>query len=75
MQYTNNSYKFSSDNNEEVTPVPISNTEVKLFSAENTWRLPSWKHRKSLDFIYSSLAQSVERSAVKQSQDEELAAL
>ena len=64
IQNTTICYQSSSDDNEEVPPVPIPNTEVKLFSAENTWRLPSWKHRKSLDFIYSSLAQSVERSAV-----------
>ena len=25
------------DNSEEVPPVPISNTEVKLFSADDTW--------------------------------------
>ena len=41
----------SGDNGEEDPPVPISNTEVKLFSAEDTWRetarenrtLPVWK--------------------------------
>ena len=47
-------------------PVPIPNTEVKLLSADNTHELPCWKDRLSPDFIYSSLAQSVERSAVKQ---------
>ncbi len=28
----------SGDNGEEDPPVPIPNTEVKLFSAEDTWR-------------------------------------
>ena len=56
--------KFSGDNDEEAIPVPIPNTEVKLLSAEDTCGLPCWENRKSPDFIYSSLAQSVERSAV-----------
>ena len=29
---------ISGDNSEEDTPVPIPNTEVKLFSADDTWR-------------------------------------
>ena len=28
---------MSSDNGKEVTPVPIPNTEVKLFSADGRW--------------------------------------
>ena len=28
---------MSSDNGKEVTPVPIPNTEVKLFSANGSW--------------------------------------
>ena len=35
------------DNDEEETPVPIPNTEVKLFSAENTCELPCWEDRTS----------------------------
>ena len=35
----------SGDNGEEDPPVPISNTEVKLFSAEDTWRETAWKNR------------------------------
>ena len=31
---------MSSDDGKEVTPVPIPNTEVKLFSAEGSWGLP-----------------------------------
>ena len=47
-----------------VIPVPIPNTEVKPKCAENTCGLPCWEDRLLLDFIYSSLAQLVERSAV-----------
>ena len=57
---------ISGDDYMEEIPVPIPNTEVKLLSADNTHELPCWKDRLSPDFIYSSLAQSVERSAVKQ---------
>ena len=32
--------KMSSDDGKEVTPVPIPNTEVKLFSADGSWGLP-----------------------------------
>ena len=56
--------KFSGDNNEEEIPVPMPNTEVKLFSAENTCGLPCRKDRTLPGFKYSSLAQLVERSAV-----------
>ncbi len=28
---------MSGSNSEEVTPVPISNTEVKLFSVDGSW--------------------------------------
>ena len=34
------STKKSSDNGKEVTPVPIPNTEVKLFSADGSWGFP-----------------------------------
>ena len=29
----------------EDTPVPIPNTEVKLFSADGTWRATSWESK------------------------------
>ena len=32
--------KLSGDDGEEVTPVPMPNTEVKLFSADGSWGLP-----------------------------------
>ena len=35
----------SGDNSEEVTPVPISNTAVKLLSADDTWRATAWESR------------------------------
>ena len=35
----------SGDNGEEDPPVPIPNTEVKLFSAEDTWRATAWENR------------------------------
>ena len=43
-----------SDNSEEVTPVPIPNTVVKLLSADDTWRATSREIRTSLlfSFIY-----------------------
>ena len=30
----------------EVTPVPMPNTEVKLCSADDTWREAAWESRK-----------------------------
>ena len=47
----------------EATPVPIPNTEVKLNGADNTWLATAWEDRL-LPVLYSSIAQSVERSAV-----------
>ena len=32
--------KLSGDDGEEVTPVPMPNTEVKLFSADGSWGIP-----------------------------------
>ena len=47
----------------EATPVPIPNTEVKLICADNTWGSPPGKIG-CRQFLYSSIAQLVERSAV-----------
>jgi hypothetical protein len=44
----------SGDNSGEVTPVPISNTEVKLLSADDTWREAAWKSR-TLPVIFGSM--------------------
>ena len=41
----------SGDNSEEVTPVPISNTEVKLLSADDTWWEAAWESRTLPVFI------------------------
>ena len=35
----------------EGTPVPISNTVVKLGSAENTWLATAWEDRKTPTFF------------------------
>ena len=37
----------SGDNSEEDPPVPIPNTEVKLFSADGTWRVTARESRTS----------------------------
>ncbi len=41
--------KVFGDNSEEVTPVPIPNTEVKLFSADGTARATWWESRSLPD--------------------------
>ena len=35
-----NKHSSSSDDGKEVTPVPIPNTEVKLFCADGSWGFP-----------------------------------
>ena len=52
-----------SDDGIKDTPVPIPNTEVKLYSADGTWRAASWESRTSL-ILFSKIAQLVEQSAV-----------
>ena len=47
--------KKSGDNSEEVTPVPISNTEVKLLSADDTWWEAAWESRTLPVFYYLDL--------------------
>ena len=46
-------------NGDEVTPVPIPNTEVKLISVENTWLETAWEDRAVPAFFYGPLAQLV----------------
>ena len=53
--------------NGEATPVPIPNTVVKLSCADNTWLATAREDRSPPDFLYSSLAQSVEHAAVNRS--------
>ena len=52
---------FSGDDNEEATPVPIPNTAVKLFDAENTQRVTAWEDRK-LPGLFIFLVSSVGRA-------------
>ncbi len=42
----------SSDDGKEVTPVPIPNTAVKLFSADGTWGEAPWESRSSLVSLF-----------------------
>ena len=46
------------------TPVPMPNTEVKPYDAEDTLGEISGENMELPIFVYSSLAQSVERTAV-----------
>ena len=58
---------------DEVPPVPIPNTEVKLIGAEDTWLEAARENRLmptpavAILRSYSSLAQSVEHAAVNRS--------
>ena len=45
----------SRDYSEEVTPVPIPNTVVKLFIADDTWLEAAWESRKSRVFLYGPM--------------------
>ena len=47
--------KKSGDNSGEATPVPISNTEVKLLSADDTWWEAAWESRTLPVFYYLDL--------------------
>jgi hypothetical protein len=51
---------MSSDNGEEVTPVSIPNTEVKLFSADGSWdfvpvRVGRCQAGKDLSFLFKKV--------------------
>ena len=39
--------RFFGDFSEEVTPVPIPNTVVKLLNEEGTWRATAWENMSS----------------------------
>ena len=45
-------YGKSGDNSGEATPVPISNTEVKLLSADDTWWEAAWESRTLPVFLF-----------------------
>ena len=65
---------ISGDNSEEDTPVPIPNTEVKLFSADDTWReaareirtspVRKKRHSKGCLFCYMCLKAASEKGSV-----------
>ena len=44
--------KHSGDNSAEVTPVPIPNTEVKLRSADDTWRVTARENRALPELLF-----------------------
>ena len=43
---------FPGDHNEEATPGPIPNPEVKLFSADDTALATEWESRSSPGFFF-----------------------
>ena len=45
--------KFFGGDSKEVTPVPIPNTEVKLFSADGTAREAEWESRTLPEINYN----------------------
>ena len=51
-------YGKSGDNSGEATPVPISNTEVKLLSADDIWWEAAWESRTLPVFLFFVTAQS-----------------
>ena len=52
----------SGDYSGEDTPVPISNTVVKLLSADDTWREAAWKSRSLPVFLLWPHGQAVKTS-------------
>ena len=57
---------MSSDDGREVTPVPIPNTEVKLFSADGSWGLPPARVGHRFAYFFGGLAQLGEHLPYKQ---------
>ena len=51
-------HRKSGDNSAEATPVPISNTEVKLLSADDTWWEAAWESR-TLPVFYLRIAEAM----------------
>ena len=56
----------SGDNSEEVTPVPIPNTVVKLLSADDTWWEAAWESRTLPVFYYLDLQIEIKNCAQAQ---------
>ena len=44
-----------SDDGKEVTPVPIPNTEVKLFSADGSWGFPPVRVGRRFAYFFNAL--------------------
>jgi hypothetical protein len=57
---------MSGNDGEEVTPVPIPNTEVKLFSADGSWGFPPVRVGHCQADIFGGLAQLGEHLPYKQ---------
>ena len=53
--------KLSRDHTEEVTPVPIPNTVVKLLRADGTAWATAWESRTSRDFKIKTRSLKKER--------------
>ena len=65
MRYNNSCLeKKSGGDSEKVTPVPIPNTEVKLLSADGSWRFSSCESRTSPGIPLFRSSSVVEHSAV-----------
>ena len=56
----------SGDNGTEATPVPISNTEVKLRCADGTWRAAAWESKSSPVLIFQIISFKQQRRGVEQ---------
>ena len=59
---TINTFKLARGNSEDVTPVSIPNTVVKLFIADNTWLEATWEGRKPRAYFLRPHGQEVKTS-------------
>jgi hypothetical protein len=57
---------MSGNDGEEATPVPIPNTEVKLFSVDGSWGLSPCESRTLPGVFYAGVAQLVEQLTCNQ---------
>ena len=73
-------YKCAGANDDEVTPVPIPNTEVKLISAHNTWTAgsredrstPAYTFKKKRNALIAQLALRVSAAGGRRSELEKV---
>jgi hypothetical protein len=61
------SFNESGGNSEEVTPVPMPNTAVKLFCVNGSWGLPPARVERCRAYILFHSSSVVEQSAVNRS--------